>query len=309
MMDYLKRQEAQTAEGALSPADTRRNLLLSLFSTIRLNYQYDFMTSEHLSHICEEIFILCDKRRLLKNNDIAYEFYYRAKAAYYFIQDYDDQKLFTDLMILADDILKDCWDDADDWKRKFVIKERCQKEVESEFAAWLYVYSLAMYVACDKTDSELSFDFNNGFGEGGIALKKDKRVVFNNYLDFVLPLIGAKEFDDKGMPPYRIWDSMFILYLSMLLKELNKDTIDFQYLVELFNSASDLSRAIAGSHSVVTNVSFISSLDGLKNRINALLVNADSTRIDFHARYHNFSDWLGADGDYYSSEANGFRTK
>lgn len=305
LIDFLRKQENKVAETILSPADTRRNLVVSLLTTIRLYYHYDFLTWEQLSSICDEVFDICHECRLLKNKDISYEHYYRAKAAYYFIQDCDDQEKFTKLMDLADDILKSDDDSNDSWKFDFLLTERNKKHVDGMFESWLYVNSLAMYVACDMDNDGIVFDGHKGFGMMKDLFKKEDKFVFDDHLKLILPYIGAKEFDDNGMPPRKIWDAMLILYVSMLFNEANKDMIDLQYLVELFNSANDLSNAIIQFNETVPMVKLMADIGSMKEFINDNLADTDAPRVNLQARYHDFSDSFGISGDIYTSD-NGF---
>lgn len=302
LLDFLNKQETQFVETVLTPADTKRNLVVTLLSLIKLHYHYDFMTGDSFYLRCEEILEICKDCRMLKGKDFAYEFYHKAVAAYIFIQDVDEESRFKRLMMFANDILRNYDDSNDSWKADFLFLERNKKKVEPMFEAWLYTNSLAMYLLSDLQNGEIDFKDNDGFGIMTSLMKSNGNFIFDNHLKLLLPYIGAKSFEENGLPPRKIWDSMLILYVSMLYHEATKDTIDLQYMIELYNSCLDLTKAIIEYEVTVPMVSFMSDLDNLREFINENITDDIRDNIDYQARYSDFRDSFGIQGDIYTSE-------
>jgi len=302
LVDFLKKQENKLAETVLVPADTKRNLVVTILSLIKLHYHYDFMSGDTFYPRCREILEICKDCRNLKGKDFAYEFYHKAVAAFIFIQDEDEGYICKNLLAFANDILRNYDESNDSWKADFLFLERNKKDVEPMFEAWLYTNSLAMYLLSALPNGEIDFKDNDGFGIMGSLMKSDERFLFENHLKLLLPYIGAKSFEENGLPPRKIWDSMLILYVSMLYDESAKETIDLQYMVELYNSCLDLNKAIIETEATVPMVCLMSDLDNIREFINENITDDIRSNIDFQARYNDFSDCYGMEGNIYTSE-------
>lgn len=302
LVDFFNKQENNLAETVLAPADTRRNLVVTILTYIKLHFHYGFMTGTAFYSKIEEILEICKKCRMLKGKDFAYEFYHKAVAAFIFIQDIDTESRFKKLMTIANDILRNYDDASDTWKADFYMMERNKNEVEPMFDAWLYTNSLAMYLLSDLPNGEIDFIDKDGFGIMTSLIKNNERFLFEDHIRLLLPFIGAKTFKENGLPPMKIWESMLILYVSMLHNEATKDTIDLQYMIELYNSCLDINEAILESDMTVPMVSFMSDLDIIRDFINKNITDDIRDNIDFQARYDDFSDCFGIEGDFYTSE-------
>lgn len=302
LVDFLNKQEIKLVDTMLVPADTKRNLVATILTYIKLYFHYDFMSGDAFYPRCEEILKICKDCCLLKDKDLAYEFYHKAMAAFIFIQEDDEESKFKKLMMFANDILRNYDDANNSWKFVFMVTERNKKEVEPMFEVWLYTNSLALYLISDIPDGEIDFIDNEGLGIMTSIIKSDGDFLFENRLKLLLPFIGAKSFEENGLPPRKIWDSMLILYVSMLYNEATKDTIDLQYMIELYNSSIDLANAIIEHDVTIPMIVFMSDLENIKDFINDNITDDIRDNIDFQARYNNFRDCFGIEGDVYTSE-------
>ena len=302
LVEFLNKQENKLAETVLVPADTKRNLVVTILSFIKLHFHYDFMSGDAFYPKCEKILKICEDCCMLKGKDLAYEFYHKAMAAFIFSQEDDEESKFKKLMMFANDILRNYDDANDSWKLDFWVTERNKKKVEPMFEAWLYTNSLAMYLISDKPNGEIDFIDNEGVGIMTSSVKSEGVFLFENHLKLLLPFIGAKSFEENGLPPRKIWDSMLILYVSMLYNEAIKDTIDLQYMIELYNSSIDIANAIIENDTTIPMIVFMSDLENIKDYINGHITDNIREKIDFQARYNNFRDCFGIEGDVYTSE-------
>lgn len=302
LIDLLESQKKKLADTILTEADTKRNLVVWLFSKIRLHYHYNFLSFEQMAPICEEVLCVCDDCRLLKDKDFAYEYYHKAKAASIFIQDnLDSEEKCRQLLKLIEDIEKNYNEEDTMWSVIFFITQRNTKYVNPQFDVWLYANSLAMYLLSDLPEGSVKIE--SGRGMGGLANVdiKEEPFSFESHLRILLPLIGAKGTDKMGLPPSNLLGSMVILYLSMIVYELRKENIDLQYLVELYNSCTDVLNAI---HEQDFSIPLVAFMGELMETMEFLSENLDNNRneLDLQARYRDFRDSFGFDGDIRTSQ-------
>lgn len=303
LLEFLKKQQSDCPlETVLGPADTKRNLVVRLLQTLELNFHYDFLAWEELSPLCKEVFSQCEDCRNHDLNDISYVYYHKAKAAYILIEDRNPQEKVIELMEISDNIESD-YTLKEGWKMGFLITEgRNNKYVEKKFEAWLYVNSIVLYILSSLPDLKIKYSNNNrGFGKCSYIITKTEYLSYKDHLKLVLPLIGAKQFRDDGLPPNKIWDAMIILYISMIQAELLNPPSNIQYLIGSFNSCVDIIQAIENRVDSIPKLLFINYLNNIKQVLYTNIPKDYIEKLDFNARYNDFSDCFGLAGDLFTS--------
>ena len=302
LLEFLKKQQSNCPlETVLGPADTMRNLVVRLLQTLELNFHYNFLTWEEISPLCQEIFNQCEDCRNHNFSDFSYVYYHKAKAAYIMIEACEPKEKVIKLMKLSDNIESDYAPGEGQWKLKFLTAERNNKYVEQRFDAWLYVNSIVLYILCTLPDQKVKYSNNRGFGQFSDIITKTENLSYKDHLELVLPLIGAKQFRDDGLPPNKIWDAMIILYISMIEAELLNPPSNIQYLIGVFNSCVDLIQAIENRVYSIPKLFFIDYLNNIKQVLYTNIPEEYIEKLDFNARYNDFSDCFGLAGDVFTS--------
>ena len=306
LLDLLSKQEAKIVQINLTPADTRRNLLKNLFYSLRLNFHSGFPTWVQLAPLCDQIFDICQGSRQLMDKDYAYVFYYKAKAASILLQNTEKLKKMEQLHRLCHEILEK----YDGSFLNFYTNQRNNEKVDHMFIVYLYAFSIMLYIQSSLPNGKFIYnEALQGILTYKIAdkeIKRPKSDTVDQHFMSILPLVGAKKFDENGLPPIEIWDSMLFLYISMMNAELLKRKPDSQYLVSVFQSCRDLIDVIIVNNLSIPTDEHIKTLSKLDQRISRIIKSTVGfDNIDFNARFNDFSDSLGVPGNFYS-DPNGF---
>jgi hypothetical protein len=296
---FLDQQMTSNVDTLLSPVDTKRNLLLGLYTILKLHHHYGAILWKQLSPLCELVLNKCHDCRLLKGKDPAYIYYHKAMAAYLFLQDCDDKEKIINLMNLIRNIELDYDYSMEDRGRTLFFDQEMseKKQIEPRFNVWLYANSLIMYIISKSQ----TIDANEEIKLPNVVTDVSTFTFTSNYMFFsfnsnlnsILTLVGTKEFRKDGLPPQELWNSIIILYLSMIWNEISMGRGDLQYVIALYNSCTDI---IDLYRSSVQMCAFENELEGIRQIINASVTEELASSLDPDARFDGFID-IGDDYD------------
>ena len=296
-LKFLDQQITSNVDTLLSPADTKRNLLLGLCSILKLHYHYGTISWNKLSILCESVLDKCHDCRLLKDKDSAYIYYHKAMAAYLFLQDCDDKEKILRLMDLVRNIEVDYDYRRECRGRTFFFDQQIveKKKIGSRFIVWLYVNSLIMYIVStsQSIDANDEFKLPNKITDANSITSNYMIFSFYPNLNSMLTYIGTKEFRKDGLPPQELWNSIIILFLSMIWDEISKGKGDLQYVIALYNSCTDMLNLY---YSSVQMCVFEEELEEIRQIINASVTEELASTLNPKARFDGFID-IGDDYD------------
>lgn len=275
LLDFLRGQEIDKIETILSPVDTKRNLVIALSDTLKYYIHYRCLTLDQLSPICNKIIEKCKDFRILTNTD-AYIYYHKVKVLCIYLQKCDVQDKAIQILNLIKQIENNYDDDNELSMLLFPDIERHEKDVKAKFAAWFYANSIYMYMLSMLPYGKIILPRMEG---------SEFRLIFDSNLKYILRLVGVKKFDEQGLPNKNIWDSLIILYISMINMEMNKEKKNLQYIVKLYNSCMDIITAITNQGGAIPISDFIKILSAIKIIIEKEKNNIKEEKIDYKARY------------------------
>lgn len=255
-----------------------------------MHYHYDILSWKKLSALCESILNKCDDSRLLKDKDVAYIYYHKAKAVYLFLQKCDDKEKIINLMDHIRNIeLNYDYNLECRGRTPFIDQEIAEKKlIEPRFEVWLYTNSLIMYIISKspKINADEDIKLPNKLDDKyGYIFDNYMILSYNLNLNTLLYIIGTKDFREDGLPPRQLWNSIIILYLSMIWNEISSGKGDFQYVIELYNSCSDIIKLYSSSIQICT---FVNELEMVWQIINASLTEELASTLNLNARFEGF---------------------
>lgn len=262
------------------PKEIKQNLLLNLIVAQKLHFHYGLLQNKELQEISLRIFSVCDDLSHALNENICYSSYHRAKAAYCFMLDITDEEKIGYLMDIANRLVSRR-EKTTYWKNHFYIRENSARNIDATYNAWLYSMALAMYVLCDKPCGTVQYD-----DKGWIKEESNRMdfIVFDFQVMMIRMTLIMKN-SPKGIPMPQLWDSLIILYESIMFHEMTKEHIDVQKLIKLYNSISDIVEEMSCKGVIYPMLQFQKNIEEFETYINSCLEDESAGTLDLNARY------------------------
>ena len=251
LLENLRKRLVKSRISEITIMDFLSNSLLFL---LKFHFHYDFMSWEKVEEICNRTFEECSSLEKHKEDIDSTVNFYKAKAAYYFLQNISTKEKFYALMKLRNQIIKNLHDTID--PENYIIAELNQSSISPVFEAWLYTQALAMFsCAADPVDEDLRIPREESAGNTLFTRNKNEIFKLDSYITFLLGIIERK----KESPDYlmSLYDSILILFSSYMLCLTSKEQFNSNDLYFAVNYVDSIIESLREIDSTVPIDEFI----------------------------------------------------
>ena len=291
-IDIVERRAEDDIETPLQLVDTIRNLLYNMHITLYLyeNSNKSIISKDWVLQKGKEAIEKCKIHKDIYKNDISLYYYYDILGR---LTKFSSGTIEEKIAILYDHIFE-IQDDEDIDYISYSIKSRNTPMTTYDFAAYINLMSQILFLlSLIKTHKCLSTErIENKKTSMKPFVKREEYLCFKNELQFILPLIGAKQRDADGLMPQLLKTSMISIYSSMINVELKKEDPDGRYIKRLLNSCE----AEIGKVFMEYMIPY-----SLYVHNEQLFTEIIEEYDDEECLYDNFDDCFGVPGDIYVS--------